>query len=42
MTFMDYVQELTGRLRQSFLKLRRSMLGRLVAALFNRLAGNHR
>ena len=42
MTFMDYLHELTGRLRQAFTRMRRGMLGRLVAALFNRIAGNTR
>ena len=42
MTLMDYLNELSLRLKQSFTRLRRSMLGRLVAALFNRIAGNTR
>ena len=42
MTLMDYMRELAHRLQQLFTKYRRSMLARLIAALFKRLAGNTR
>lgn len=42
MTFMDYMRELANRLQQLFTKFRRSMLARLLAALFHSLAGNTR
>ena len=42
MTFTDYMRELANRLQKLFTKQRRSMLARLIAALFNRLAGNTR
>lgn len=42
MTINDYIRELGKRIRSYFTVLRRSMLARLIAALFHRLAGNTR
>jgi len=42
MSITEYINETLARLQVLILRLRRSMLARLFAALFHRIAGNTR